>query len=116
MMARVKNLRNQNVVVENLEMAQTFWARLRGLLGRQEFPAGQGLLFEKTNSIHTFFMNFPIDVVFLDRNMVICSAASELKPWRLLPPVWRASYCLELPSGTLKQSDTRKGDQLYVEA
>src|ERR671938_317897 len=58
---------------------------MRGLLGRGELERGEGLLLEPAGSIHTFFMRFPIDAVFLDRGLRVVGLAPELAPWRLEP-------------------------------
>ena len=114
-MAQVINARNQKIVASVLERADSFYGRLKGLLGRTELAAGHGLWLTATNSVHTYFMRFTIDVAFLDKNDVVCGLVSNLKPFRLVLPVFSARNCLELPAGTLVQTDTRKGDTLRVE-
>jgi uncharacterized membrane protein (UPF0127 family) len=115
-MTRLLNERTGKVVVQKLEEARSFSSRLRGLLGRSDFPEGHGLFFEGTNSIHTFFMRFPIDVVFLDHQGVVKALVHDLKPWRVVLPVWNAKNCLELPAGTLQRTEIEKGDKLRAEA
>ena len=72
-----------NVVCERCLLAETPLARLRGLLGRSDLPAGEGLLLRPAGSIHTAFMRFPIDAVFLDRSDRVLKVAHELAPWRM---------------------------------
>ena len=115
-MAQVKNERNGQLLVMDLEFAKGTLKRMKGLLGRRNLPQGQGLWFDRTNSIHTFFMKFTIDVVFLDGDGTVRGLVKELRPWRLVLPVLSAVNCLELPAGTLQRTDTRKGDHLRVEA
>lgn len=80
-------------------VARTFPERARGLIGTRSLPPGEGLLIEKCNAIHTFFMSFPIDAVFLDRENRIVRTVKGIRPWR--PFVWggwRAVKVLETRS------------------
>lgn len=103
------------VLAERVTSANTFFGRFRGLMGRAELPTGHGLLLDGDNSIHTFFMRFPIDVVFLDRQRRVVHLMHRVAPWRISKIIWRARAVLELPPGTLASTDTRVGDLLKVE-
>ena len=70
------------------EVARSFRARLKGLIGRQSLPPGRGLLILKCNAIHTFFMRFPIDATFYDREDRVVKTVRDIRPWRLF--VWAA--------------------------
>src|SRR5919201_1464161 len=70
-------------VCEACVVADTSPTRARGLLGRSELPPGEGLLLRPASSIHTFFMRFPIDAVFLDRELLVLKVVAELSPWRV---------------------------------
>lgn len=88
----------RRVVVEGVdaEVAETFAARARGLIGRDGLPAGRGLLIPRCSAIHTCFMKFPIDATFLDRKGRVVRVVRDIRPWRLL--VWggfRATQVLE---------------------
>ena len=89
------------VVVENVELARTTWARFIGLSGRAGMERGTGLWIEPCNSIHMFFMRFAIDVLFLDRQRRVKKVMLGLKPWRVSPIVFGARTVVELPAGTL---------------
>lgn len=67
---------------ERCVIADRWWLRLRGLLGRSELDAGEGLLLRPAGSIHMMFMRFPIDAVFCDRELVVVDVVRGLKPWR----------------------------------
>src|ERR687896_2706384 len=69
-------------VCERCLVAETPLSRLRGLLGRAQLASGEGLLIRPTSAIHTYFMRFPIDAVFLDRDLVVVKIVSNLRPWR----------------------------------
>ena len=102
------------VVVDDLEIARTSWARFVGLMGRPSLPLGAGLWLEPCNSIHMFFMRFAIDVLFLDRQNRVKRVMLNLKPWRISPIVFGARTTVELPAGTLSDRSL-VGAQLRVE-
>ena len=78
------------------EVARSFRARLEGLIGRQSLPPGRGLLILKCNAIHTFFMRFPIDATFYDREDRVVKTVRNIRPWRLFVwGGWRAVKVLE---------------------
>jgi len=86
--------------------------RMRGLLGRAGLEAGEALIIEPCSSIHTFFMRFPIDVAFLDAEGRVLRALCDLPPWRATRIYPRAKRVVELPAGTLAQTETYEGDLL----
>jgi uncharacterized protein len=99
------------IVCERCEVADTFLGRARGLLGRRELASGAGLLIRPTFSIHTFFMRFPIDAVFLDRSGSVIDVVGRLKPWRAATRL-RARAVLELPAGEADRVTLRIGERL----
>jgi uncharacterized protein len=102
------------IVCERCVVADSFWTRLKGLLGRRELPAGEGLLIVPTNSIHMFFMRFPIDAVFLDRESRVIAVMPDLRPWRMAARRGAKSV-LELPAGEAARRGLRSGDVLRLE-
>lgn len=111
------NENRRDVLASKLETADTLVSRTKGLLGRQELPTGEGLWIKRCNSIHTFFMKFAIDAVFVDRNLKVVAVHRDLKPWRVTWPHLRATSVFELPSGTLRSaSDLEAGAHLVIEA
>lgn len=107
--------RSSQAVCRQCLVADTPFARMKGLLGRKELGAGEGLLIRRTWSIHTLFMRFPIDAVFLDRDMRVLSMRTNLKPWRAAAHRGAKSV-LELPAGECDRRGTGVGDVLRVEA
>jgi len=101
-------------MITKLSHTNHFWDRLRGLLGRTELPLNEGLWIQHCSSIHTCFMNFPIDVVFVDKELIVRAIHAHLKPWRMTLPKRKLYSVFELPSGTLSKSQTEIGDQLDV--
>jgi uncharacterized membrane protein (UPF0127 family) len=102
-------------VCERCELADTIPSRMRGLLGRSGLETGEGLLIRPTNSVHMFFMRFPIDVVFLDRELVVRKVVAALAPWRMAG-CRGASSALELPAGEASRRGLQVGDRLVLEA
>jgi uncharacterized protein len=101
------------VVASKVAKADDAPSRSRGLLGRSSMEPGEGLWIVPCPMIHTFFMRFAIDVVFLDSDLRVVRVIERLKPWRLSPWVWRARSVLELPAGALDGS-VRVGDELEM--
>lgn len=102
------------VVCERLLVAARPLRRMRGLLGRTSLPPGEGLLLRPAGSVHTFFMRFPIDVVFLDRDGVVVGVEPELAPWRTAGRRG-ARAVVELAAGEAAARGVRVGERL-VEA
>ena len=84
-----------------VDRADTFWKRALGLMGKPRLEAGRGLLIPRCRSIHTCFMRFPIDVVFLDEHSQPVKIVRNIKPWRLLWGDRKACSVLEVESGWL---------------
>lgn len=103
------------MIADAVELAETFFERLVGLLGRRTFRPGEALVIRPCNNVHCFFMRFPIDVVFCDRDGRILRIVAELKPWRISPFVRRSSFVVELPPGQAAALQLRPGDLLLVE-
>jgi uncharacterized membrane protein (UPF0127 family) len=102
------------VVCERCELAESTFARMRGLLGRDGLEPGTGMLIHPAPSVMTFFMRFPIDVVFLDREWAIVKIVPALKPWRMAS-ARKAVAALELPAGASETIGLRSGMRLLVE-
>ena len=111
----LRNARHDHVVARMLETAFDREARNRGLLGRSSLADDAALILAPCNSIHTFFMRFAIDVVFVDRDGRVRRTRPSLRPWRL-QAAFRAFAVIEFASGALERSDTRVGDRLYLAA
>ena len=100
-----------NVVCEDCLLAETSFARMRGLLGRSGLSSGEGMLLRPASSIHTAFMRFAIDAVFLDREDRVLKVAAEVAPWRMAA-CRGARAVLELRAGEAKRRGLRPGVSL----
>jgi uncharacterized membrane protein (UPF0127 family) len=111
---KVRNETRNTVLAEAADLADTSAKRRTGLLKHTRLETGEGLWIVPCESVHTFFMKFPIDLVYLDRS-------KKVRKVRHAVPAWRLSACLsahsvlELPAGTVEQSRTLVGDELSVE-
>jgi uncharacterized protein len=103
------------VVCERCVVADTALARMRGLLGRSSLPSGEGILLRPSSSVHTAFMRFAIDVVFLDRELRVLKIASHLRPWRTAARR-KAHAVLELPAGEAARRGLEPGARLVADA
>ncbi len=102
-----------SVVCERCLLADTPWLRLRGLLGRSSLAGEEGILLRPAGAIHTFFMRFPIDAVFLDRELAVLKVAAGLRPWRLAA-CRGAKAVLELPAGGAARAGLGPGDRVEL--
>jgi uncharacterized membrane protein (UPF0127 family) len=102
------------VICERCEIADSMFARTRGLLGRSGLEPGSGMLIDRAGSVHMFFMRFPIDVVFLSRDRTVVGVRHRLGPWRVAA-ARRAVASLELPAGRAAEAGVEKGDRLIFE-
>jgi uncharacterized protein len=105
---------DRRVVCERCTVADRAPARLRGLLGRSELRDGEGLLLRPAPSIHTWFMRFPIDAVFVDGELRVLAVRSALRPWRIAGRRG-ARAVLELAAGEAERRGVRVGTQLMLE-
>ena len=109
----IVNLTRGNVVCEQVVIADRARRRMRGLLGRRSLPPGEGMLLQPSPSIHTAFVRFPIDVVFLDRNLRVIKLVEHLPPWHTASAMEGRST-LELSAGEISRRHVQVGDQLLT--
>jgi len=112
---RLVNRTRGAILADRVERAERVLDRMRGLLGRTALGDGEALAIAPCGSIHTFFMKFAIDAVFLDRRGRVVRALPGLRPWRATRFHPRAEQVVELPAGTLARTGTREGDELAFE-
>ena len=109
----VQNETRHSVLAELADVADTSAKRRKGLLGRDSLPTGHGLWIVPCESVHTYGMRFPIDVLYLDRKKRVRKLRRAMLPWRLSLCL-SAHSVLELPAGTIEQTKTQPGDQLVL--
>jgi hypothetical protein len=105
----VSNVTRGTVLATRLEVADSGPKRNKGLLGRKGLAAGEGLWIVPCESVHTFFMQFAIDLVYLDRKNMVRKVRKGVQPWRLSACL-TAHSILELPAGIINDTQTECGD------
>jgi uncharacterized membrane protein (UPF0127 family) len=99
------------VIAENVAVARGLWSRFWGLMGRRRLPEGHGLLLAPCSSVHTFFMRFPIDVIFLDREGCVVKLVPSMRPWRTALG-GGGKDALELNAGEAVRVGLKAGDKI----
>ncbi|KNZ70088.1 hypothetical protein Tfer_1229 [Thermincola ferriacetica] len=104
------------VLANKVKVADKWLTRLIGLLNRKNFFAGEALLIKPCKGVHTCFMRFSIDVLFLDMNNAIIGIYKNLPPFRCTKVFSRAFQVIELPAGTVEKTGTKLGDNITIES
>jgi uncharacterized protein len=112
---RVTNATRGEVLATQSGKVDTFLRRGLGLMGKKSLPEGGGLIIEPCNGVVSFFMRFPIDVLFIDRDGGVQHAVSNLTPWKASKVVRGSRFVIELPAGSIARSGTQVGDSITVE-
>jgi len=104
------------VIARDVKVADGFFGRFRGLMLKREFYEGEALFFifkrPGRNSVHTFFMKFPIDLIYLDSSYTVVEIRNFLKPWHLHRSRAVSSYLIELPAGTVSRFKVKLGHKI----
>jgi len=106
------NARTGEVIAAAIELADTRRRRRRGLLGRTSLEASSALILLPCFSIHTAFMRFPIDAIFVDKDGMVVRVVPDMRAWRAAT-AWRAHSVIELAAGSVGDR-VRVGDRLYL--
>ena len=112
---QVTNKTRMAVLATRLTLADTPQSRQKGLLGRDRLASGEGLWIIPCQAIHMFFMQFSIDLVYIDRQKRVRKIRSNIAPWRISACL-TAHSVLELPAGIVRETGTRRGDLLEISA
>lgn len=108
-----KRVEDNLIICKNLKEAKKTIDRMIGLMFKEPMKDHDGLLIKPCNSIHTFFMKYSLDVVFLSKKLEVVAIYKNIKPWRMTRIIFKASQCLEMKNGTLTD-DLRIGDKLEL--
>ena len=112
---RATNVTRGTLVGSCVRVAETGLTRIVGLLGERALRPGDGLLIVPSQSIHTWGMQFPIDIAFLDPDWKVIAMRGDMGPFRMTRIFWKAAAVLELPSGVLASTSTQIGDAMEFE-
>jgi len=108
----ITNETRQTLLADGAARASNFLSRGKGLMFASSLPQGGGLVIEPCNSIHMFFMRFPLDVLFLDAQKQVVFMYRGIKPWRVGRLVRGAKMAIELPAGIIDETGTQLGDKI----
>jgi uncharacterized membrane protein (UPF0127 family) len=111
---RVVNERSGAVLAESLVSAHDSQSRRKGWLGRTSAPLGEAIWILPCEAIHCFFMHFPIDVAFLDRELRVVQVRRAVKPWRIAVCL-KAYSVMEFPEGVIDATATVPGDKIVLQ-
>jgi uncharacterized membrane protein (UPF0127 family) len=101
------------ILADDVREARTLRGRMQGLMGKRTMPGG-GLLIEPADSIHTFFMRMPIDLIFLTANGTILKLCPDVRPWRIRLAPRGAASVLEMPAGFIRRHSLAQGMALSL--
>lgn len=106
----ITNTTRQTTIANTVGVARWFWQRFMGLMGKPGLPEGHGLWIMRCSQIHSCFMRFPFDAIFIDKHNTIVGLVENMPAWRLSSWFRGAAGVLELPAGTIAKSRTDVGD------
>jgi uncharacterized membrane protein (UPF0127 family) len=107
---RIVNRTRNRVLGSRVGLADQWWLRARGFMGRPQPGRGEGLLLSPCRAVHMHGMKYPLDVIFLDRRGGVTAVYPDLMPGRRTAWHGEARYALEVPAGTVGDTETREGD------
>lgn len=110
----LKNVSRETVLAAQIFVADSLLTRTKGLLGETSLPTQSALWIFDCNSVHTFFMKFPIDIIFVNSDLQIRKIYRNVGPWRMTLPNFSFDSVFELPGGSLTEGSAQVGDQLHV--
>ena len=102
------------LLAEKVTLANTFFTRLRGLIARSRLAPAEALWLRPCNGVHTWWMHYAIDVIFLDRELRIVKLVENMRPFRLTAPHREARSVLEMSAHSISRAQLKVGDQLEV--
>lgn len=111
---KLYNSTQNSEICHDIKVAENFFSRTVGLISKKSLDEGEGLIINPCCSIHTFFMRFAIDVLFIGENNKIIALYENVKPWRILPIHPGSYYVVELPAYTISKKNIKKSDLLMV--
>ncbi len=109
---KLVNKTKNRILAENIEVANTPLKRMKGLLGRDCLEKGSGLHIIPCNNIHSLFMKFEFDAVFMDRQNKVRHLSEKIPPWTWIKFCFSANSVIELPAGIISETGTETGDEL----
>ncbi len=113
-MTHIYNKTKTTTIATRAKIADSYFQRMKGLLGRASLQEEEVLVITRCNSIHMFFMKFAIDVIFVDKQRRVVGLVPEIQPFQLSAIFWKASYAVECPRGTIARKNVAIGDEIEI--
>lgn len=110
----IVNKRNEIRLASQIKVANNAWSRMVGLIGQRNLDDNKAILIYPCQQIHTFFMSFPIDCLFINKEYQVLQCIESLNPWKVSKKVPGAWAVIELPSGVIQRTNTRVDDFLKI--
>jgi uncharacterized protein len=104
----------ENALVDSVVVAEGIFKRIFGMIGARNAKENWGLLIPECQRVHSFFMSFPLDIIFCSSDEIIMGAVESLKPWSLSPKFSTASYAIELPEQSISRFKLQVGDKIEL--
>lgn len=108
------NTRTNLKIAKNVSHANRIWSRFFGLMGKARLKEQSALVIYPCQQVHTFFMRFPIDCIFFDKNHSVVYLAENIKPWHVSNKIPQAFGVIEVKNGVIKKTNTKVSDQLEI--
>ncbi|MBF0385223.1 MAG: DUF192 domain-containing protein [Candidatus Omnitrophica bacterium] len=112
---KIFNLTRQKTIASHGKTADTFFSRMKGLLGTKRIGQNEALIITRCKSIHMFFMSYSIDAIFVDEGNEVVGLVKNIKPWHLSPVFLRSSFVIESCPGIITLTQTALGDKIKLE-
>lgn len=112
---KLYNSTQNNLIAENVDVANSFFTRTLGLIPKNAISDNEGLIIKPCCSVHTFFMKFSIDVLFINRKNEVIALYENVRPYRILPVHFTSSYVIELCANQISRTNVNIGDIISIE-
>ena len=107
---KLYNSTQNRLIADDIKIAQNFFTRSVGLIFKKSLLENEGLIIKPCFSVHTFFMRFKIDILFVNKQNKIIALYENVKPWRILPLHFKSYYVIELPAGSISSKNIKVKD------
>ena len=114
MIVYINNLSKENMLLDNVKIADSFFTRLKGLLGEPGLEPGEGIVIKPCNSIHTLGMKFPIDVAFVNKDNMVIHIMDNIPKGKMSSIIKGAKYVIEARAGEFKARNLEVGDVIEI--
>jgi len=108
------NINEQKVISSDIVYADSFFSKLKGLMFTNELKNDHGLILRKVVKVHTFFMQYPIDIFYISKDDVVVRIDENVSPWQVLKTCRTSEYVVETNAGVAKKTNTKVNDSVVI--